>query len=253
MLVLGPNNKLALQGELDVRCLNLTEDTLKGVIIEGVVAAGKSSLLSAVVSSLHGMYPNISKIHLSEHYTERALHRSRQEGKLTGAVVRVHMDRITEMMTDYHQMYLDSPFARPGCKPTLLVTLERFALTHLATMPDDRQYSVSHAREHLRRLGAMGFRQVILHVPARILGSRILFTLEHRNEAWRNFLFSRGTLADIISFYAAWQERMMDFAGDCDDVIDTIVYEVEEGRGDEYAQSVVEFLIGSSGGKPSRK
>lgn len=69
---------------------------MRGCIIEGVTASGKSSIFRQIQRNLLDKQPANTKLLLSEHYTERTLEHLMHAGELTEDRVIAHLRGLLE-------------------------------------------------------------------------------------------------------------------------------------------------------------
>ena len=206
---------------------------MKGIIIDGVASSGKTSILKHLHAKISEKYPSSTRFFMSEHYTERMLEHLKERGDLTGIHIKDHMESIIGTLKNFQEMLDKSKFVNNPKGANMFVTLERFILTHMASINMENQYSLQDARSHFEALGKMGFKQVLLVIPEPNFKDKIMSTLVHRNEAWKEHLYSRGGENEIVSYYMNWQENFLNHAKKFQDAIDTLVVEVKD---DDYAK-----------------
>jgi thymidylate kinase len=79
---------------------------MRGLIVEGVTASGKSTLLRLLQRHLADEHPSRTKLFLSEHYTERILEDAKARGTLT-------FEQALSHMTDVVATLNTRPVGRP--------------------------------------------------------------------------------------------------------------------------------------------
>lgn len=211
---------------------------MKGIIIDGVASSGKTSILRHLHSKISEQYPSSTKFFISEHYTERMLEHLKEKGALTGTHIKEHMGSIIANLNNFQKMLDKSKFANNPKGADIFVTLERFILTHMASMDMGNQYSTQEAKHHFETLGKMGFKQVVLVIPKSVFKERLMSTLVHRNDAWREHLYSRGGEKEVVEYYVNWQENFLDHTKKFQDVIETLVIEVKDNNYIEYSNMI---------------
>ena len=213
---------------------------MKGIIIDGVAGSGKSLILNYIHGEIHKKYPSSTKFFISEHYTERMLEHLRDKKELNGLHIKNHISQIIESLQTYHQMLEESKFSQNPRGADTFVTLERFLLTHFASMDIESEYSVDEANSHFNTLNKLGIRQIVLVVPESRLKESILSTLNYRNERWKEHLFSRGTEKDIIAHYSNWQNKFLSYVNKFKDHIETKIIEVQSNNYQKYGNLIID-------------
>ena len=78
---------------------------MKGIIIDGVSATGKSTILRGIQKSISKAYPDSTRLFLSEHFIQRMLEHLAQAGKLTTSDAQSHVDAIIYSIQTFAKMY----------------------------------------------------------------------------------------------------------------------------------------------------
>ena len=177
-----------------------------GIIIEGIPCAGKSTLL-AEVRAHPAFLARQSVLMLSEHYTERAI-----EGRPDQRPERYEqlMYRLLAAIEPLRVLTVESDVRRRRPSAQLLWILERFHFTNL----------IRHADGDLAMLkrieGMMRFYRpttVVITVPPEQIEAQLAASLEQRNDAWREFVFSFGAdLPTVAQVFIRWQEQYLALA-----------------------------------------
>ena len=206
---------------------------MKGLIIEGVSSSGKTSILRYLHNTLTREKPANTKLFLSEHYSERMLEHVKEMGLLSEDLVIKHCLNILEFLEMLEKMKYESKFACREGNVTVIATIERFLLTHIANMVEKTpdawgEYWISTIKEVYSRLNSLGFIQVILTLPKEELKTRLLNTLEHRNPAWNEHVLGFGRAEDIVERYWKWQCVVQKYGLITQMVIPQIVVDVSE-------------------------
>ncbi len=170
------------------------------IVIEGVVATGKTALLKAIEgSALWQERP--TKAVISEHYTERVL-------ELTSPTLADRQTLLAEHLNlaqALHRRWAGARFrGNPAVEP--LVVLERFHLTHAAQIGDFAPF-----REFDAQLRELGGKLILLHHPPERLLPDILATMPSRPPLWESWLRSLGSEKDIESYFRELQRRSLDY------------------------------------------
>jgi len=170
------------------------------IIIEGVVATGKTLLVKAIEKAPFWQ-ERPTKIMLSEHYTERVL-------ELTSPGVWDRHALLTEhlgLARQLHMRYAGSRF-RGSRVVEPLVIIERFHLTHAAQVGDFAPF-----RDIDDALCELGGRLILLHHPPDSLLKNVLATIQERPPMWAQWLRSLGNEQEIESYFARLQDNCLSF------------------------------------------
>lgn len=220
---------------------------MRGLILDGVIASGKTTLLRRLQQRIATQTPPFSQISLTELYTERMIEHLRVDGILPGRSVRDHIEAVILSLETFERMLKASRFSEDPGPAQMLVTLDRLILTFQASEEiQDQGYSLDLIEGHFRRLASLGIQQVVLWIPPDQMKDRILLTLEYRNECWRDYLFSRGGVEEIVAHYLRWQENCLRWAEKASSFIPTRILETDgtvEGF-EGVCNEVLEILIG---------
>ncbi|MFC1790226.1 hypothetical protein ACFLZP_01940 [Patescibacteria group bacterium] len=219
---------------------------MKGIIIDGVVASGKSSIIKYIQQELVKLYPQRSKFFLSEHYTERILESLRENGQLDGKKTKEHIRDILETLQKYNQMLLNSKFNENRGNAELIVVIERFILTHLTSLKDRRGYSLKEAQEHLLTVKKFNIRQIVLVIPEDRLKERLMSTIHYRNNNWKKYLYSNGNEEQIIEKFRQWQNKLVNYANRFRNYIDTTIIEMNHNNYKQHAKEILEGYLRDS-------
>ncbi|KAF0193972.1 MAG: Uncharacterized protein FD169_2134 [Bacillota bacterium] len=165
------------------------------IIIEGVVATGKTTLVNALTQHpAWSSKPTRSVI--SEHYTERVL-------ELTSPTVTDRVQLLEQHMIHIrttNELYKKYRFyGEHALVPVTL--LERFHLTHAAQVGDFTPFvAIDNELSHL------GAALVFIYHPRPLLLRHILDTSK-RNPLWQRWLRSLGTESQIEDYFWRLQEN----------------------------------------------
>ena len=170
------------------------------LLIEGVVATGKTTLLTAL-QQMPAWQERPTKLVLSEHYTERVLELTKPTLDSRLALLSRHVD----ICTTLHDIWRDSRVSdNRGLAP--LVLCERFHLTHAAQVETLAPFSA--LEQQLSNCDAL---LVFLYHPPELMLERIKATEETRNVMWRRWLRSLGSDQDMVKYFLALQEHSAKF------------------------------------------
>lgn len=211
--------------------------------MDGVASSGKTSILKDLHAKILEQYPTSTKLFISEHYTERMLEHLKESGALNGIHVKKHIASIVNNLADFQNMLNQSKFAFNPKSTNTFVTLERFILTHLTSLPIEKDYSIDEARHHFSQLNEMGLGQVVLVVPKENLKERLLSTIKYRNDVWKKHLFSRGNEDEIVLYYLNWQQNFINYADKFKNSIDTLVLDVKDADYTKYSNIILNHFF----------
>ncbi|MDP3486419.1 MAG: hypothetical protein Q8S19_00615 [Bacillota bacterium] len=170
------------------------------IIIEGVVATGKTTLVSALTQHPAWMAKPTRAV-ISEHYTERVL-------ELTNPTVADRVQLLERHMTLLRTAdELWKSYRFQGEHTVAPVTLlERFHLTHAAQVSDFAPFM-----DIDRELSRLDAAVVFIHHPRELLLRHILDTEHSRNPMWQRWLRSLGTESEIEDYFWRLQENIKVF------------------------------------------
>ncbi|OGY94165.1 MAG: hypothetical protein A2406_01655 [Candidatus Komeilibacteria bacterium RIFOXYC1_FULL_37_11] len=218
---------------------------MKGIIIDGVVSSGKTSILKHLHRLISEQNPTSTKFFISEHYTERMLEHLKDKGELDGSHIKAHVDQLIHTLASFQSMLDNSKFRDNPKGADLFVTLERFILTHLSSVDIGDKYSLDEVKAHFEILNKLGVKQVALIIPESRLKENIMSTLQYRNDAWLDYLYSRGGEKEIIEYYINWQNNFLEYINKFKDIIDTLVIEVKDQDYLQYSNTIFNSCIKS--------
>ncbi|MBT9177421.1 MAG: hypothetical protein DDT20_01754 [Firmicutes bacterium] len=170
------------------------------IVIEGIVATGKTTLVKAIErSALWQDRP--TKVIISEHYTERVL-------ELTSPTIAERQALLAEHLSiaqTLHKRWAGSRFKGNNALEPLII-MERFHLTHAAQVGDFAPF-----REFDAALRELGGRLILLHHPPELLLQNIMATIPSRPPMWENWLRSLGSEKDIEAYFSQLQRRCLEY------------------------------------------
>lgn len=189
---------------------------MRGIILEGVTASGKTTLLKYLQRRLVGIRPGSTKVVISEHYTERVLEDIKANGELLHSHAFAHLDGVLEQLEQMQSWKETSKFAENRENAEIFVFLERFLGSHVANLeitcgrvPDEAFFKT--ARELYQRAGILGFTIAILRLPPERLAASLNDTYARRNDKWRTYLDTIGNKASLIDYHTRWQASLLQF------------------------------------------
>lgn len=208
---------------------------MRGIVLEGVSASGKSTVLNLVQKRIFEEYPNSTKLFISEHYTQRML----EDRQLTPGQIKRHTEKIIGSLDVYQSMLDRSKFAVKPSNADVFVTIERFLFTFLATQPNIMDgYSVDDIKRQLNRLGDLNVCQYVLVLSEDTLREHVSKTLTHRNDRWLGYIKEKGGVDSIIKDSMQWQESLIKLAARHSDVIKTEVVPVKDWNYEAIADTI---------------
>ncbi len=182
-----------------------------GLILEGVPASGKTTLLKALSSHPHFSplkFP--SRIILSDHHTQRVLEKQNNRGELTPRsalkLLCGHADYIRQRR-DYLQRI---QWCDPDMEAHRLVFMwERFHLSHVLDFDSISWEDVSGIDAQLADLNA---RHVILRLKRQEMISRIIRERQDQPH-WNRYIRRFGATEDAVAdHYSRQQEKLLELA-----------------------------------------
>lgn len=205
-------------------------EAVRGFIVEGVVAAGKSTLIGEVQRRLVERYPTGSRLFLSEHFTDRVFEDSRTDGGPYLPEVLRHSSEICSLVAAFAKLKSESKFAHRGANASAPIFIERWVGSHVAHMTTPplgvhgedpsprlsvRSLLTKSSRRELSRqcdiLGRCGLAVLLLSVDPNELHRRLSSTLVHRNNEWRRYMQRYTDLEAAVDYYLAWQSNLFEF------------------------------------------
>lgn len=214
---------------------------MRGIILDGVSASGKSSILNLVQQRIVKEYPSSTKLFISEHYTQRMLEHKLEAKALSVDHVEQHIDKIISNLNQYQEMLDKSKFANNPSGAEAFVTIERFLLTFLATQGAGlSDYSKHKVQKQLEKLGDLNISQYLLILSESSLKEHIARTLTHRNDKWAEYVNSKGGVDGLVKYSLEWQESFVSLADTFKDVITTKTIEINDWNYEKIADKLFE-------------
>ncbi|MFH5182582.1 hypothetical protein ACHHV8_08050 [Paenibacillus sp. TAB 01] len=202
---------------------------IRGVIIEGLSTAGKTSVFSAI-KRLHSQTSNNEKtiIALSEHYSQ-VLHSYR------GVLRSMDKDEHIQLL-NRHVEYLEQQYewmdSLGHTKPSngVFYLLERFHLNHRAAFLNFAE--IEKLEQRLSRLNA---RCILLTLSQDAVRPRFI---ESRGEAWKSYVMeNHSTATEACQKFLDDQENLRICAAQS--LIPTLEINTDEADWDSYAQQIL--------------
>ncbi|MBM3269394.1 MAG: hypothetical protein FJZ01_17260 [Candidatus Sericytochromatia bacterium] len=215
-----------------------------GLILEGVVGTGKSTLFRHLQDH-PAFVSREAKLALPETYTERAIEHLEVKDLEASLLL---LTRITDIVGGLNRTFSESKFGRGDhAELALAFLLERFHLTHAAMFNEGRFAAYRSVDEVLRFLGA---KLVVCVLDDAAFPERIATTRRERNQLWNDYLDERiasrtATMPReevdrrVVAHYVAQQKAMLAMARQS--LLPTL--EIDTTRGDwlMYAEQAIRF------------
>ena len=203
---------------------------IRGVILEGLSTAGKSSVFSAI-RNIHSRITNAERtmVAISEHYTQ-VLHSYR--GELRSMSKDEHIQLLNGHVQYLEQQsdWIDS-LGHSKRTNGIFFIFERFHLNHRAAFENDSE--IERMEERLLRLNP---RCVLLTLTPHAVESRYI---ESRGDAWRSYVMKdHASIADACENFLASQEKMRACARKSR--IPTIEMNTDDADWEAYASAILE-------------
>lgn len=214
---------------------------MKGIIIDGVAAAGKSATLQRLQTRIIREKEGSTKLFVSEHYTQRVLEDKMYSGQLDAVTLAKHIDSLILGLGEYQEMLAKSKFSLKPSRAEVYVTIERFLLTYFATLPAIlERYTLAKARHQFEQLASYGIAHYLIVLSQKKIQENVAKTLTHRNAHWAAHIEMKGGLQKATQEYIAWQEKLLDFAKLFEHCIRIEIIELEDKSYEEVANRIYE-------------
>lgn len=216
---------------------------MKGIVIEGVSAIGKSTILQGIQQKVNEAYPNSTKLYISEHYTQRMLEHLLEKNELESVTIRKHVDRVIKNVKMYQDMLDQSKFSAHPSGAQAFVTVERFLFTYLM-MSDNAlrtPYSRRTAARQFKAMMDLNFTQYLLVASPSKLKDNISKTLTHRNDAWASYVASKGGVDTITETSLNWQKNMVELSNQYKKYLPTRIIEVDNKTYQEIIDEIFDY------------
>lgn len=211
---------------------------IRGVIIEGLSTAGKTSLFSAI-KGIHSQAHNVGKsiFAISEHYSQ-VLHS--YQGILRSMDKSEHIQLLNRHV-DYLELQSNWIDSLGHTKPSngIFFLLERFHLNHRAAFPNSSDIEVLEKR--LLRLNA---RCVLLTLSQDAVEPRFI---ESRSNAWKSYVMeNHSTVTEACQKFLEDQHQLRLCAKQS--LVPTIEINTDEADWNSYAKQILmEFNVATYG------
>jgi predicted ATPase len=168
------------------------------IVIDGISVSGKSVLLKALQRRVLDLWPNYSKLVLTEHLTERLFERR----NASPAQVHLHVARVLRLAAELKAMQAEGPFSDNGAISTIMI--ERLFLTLMSR----GLMTASFFSEHAVLVDSVELKSVFLFVPLDQIKDRIAQSLTHRKAGWIDFIASLGGVEGAAASFEKQQDEM---------------------------------------------
>lgn len=177
---------------------------MKGIILEGIPASGKSRVIAALRQQPTFLRQH-STIVLGEHYTERAIEHLAAQ---TPDRYEMHMNRVMACLEPLRVLTVDGKvFADHGARIRLRYVLERFHLTNVARHGGDEMM----LRRVENTLNPYHPTVVLLTVPPEQIEARLRDAAERRQNGFAEYVQQYGeSWAEAANFFRALQDRYLE-------------------------------------------
>jgi thymidylate kinase len=189
---------------------------LRGLIIEGVTAVGKTAVLGLLQARLAVEWPACTKVLLSEHYTERVLEDRKASRTLTFQDALRHSGEIVSLLEQLNSWKARGKFLDKSGNAEILVLVERFFGSHVANLrlslgENLPASTLQDAVSLYKKIAALGLRVVILTIEPALIPAAVADTLDRRNDAWRAYVSTLGDIDAVAAHYQDWQSSLLAF------------------------------------------
>jgi hypothetical protein len=230
---------------------------MRGCILEGVTASGKSTIFRRIQQRLFEENPAQTKLLYSEHYTERMLEHLLEANELTELAAVEHLKELLQPLRMLSGKKARSKFAARSGNASAIAVMERFLLGHVANMrmQDTRSWRGS-KEEDAFVAGLYGaadeccLARIILRCDDDGLAHRILSTREYRNAAWSAHLQMIGGDDRIVEHYRTWQSHLLEFASRHQAKIKPIYVIIPSDAGPERLEAIGDEIYSNHIRKP---
>jgi hypothetical protein len=201
---------------------------IRGVIIEGMSTAGKTSVFSAI-KRLHSQTQNSENtiIAISEHYSQ-VLHS--YQGVLKSMDKDEHISLLSRHV-DYLEQQYDWINSLGHSKPLngIFFLLERFHANHRAAFESSPEIELLE-----KRLSRMNAHCVLLTLSQDAIESRFI---ESRGEAWKSYVMGKSTATEVCENFMENQGKLR--MSTKQSLIPTLEINTDEADWDSYAKRIL--------------
>jgi hypothetical protein len=205
---------------------------IRGVVIEGLSTAGKTSVFSAI-KQLHSRTPDAERtmVAISEHYSQ-VLHSYRGELRSMSKAEHIHLLNGHVHYLEHQYGWIDS-LGHSKRTNGLFFMLERFHLNHRAAFENDSE--MERMEERLLRLNA---KCVLVTLSPNAVESRYI---ESRGEEWRTYVMNgHASKSEACAKFLANQEKLRACAAQSR--IPTLEINTDEADWDAYARRIMSAI-----------
>lgn len=202
---------------------------IKGIIIEGLSTAGKTSLLSAL-KKRHSQISDIQRtmISVSEHYSQ-VLHQD--HGELRRLQQKEHIE-LLKPHVDYLETLHNWSYSLGDTSLTsgVFYILERFNLNHRGAFGDSTEIATLE-----KRLSKLNAHCVLLTLSPDVVESRFV---ESRGKGWKSYILKdHSSVSEACQKFIVDQERLRKCAKQS--LVPTVEINTDGAEWDNYAQQLL--------------
>jgi thymidylate kinase len=205
---------------------------MRGLILEGIVGSGKSSVLRSLKKQLTEQ--DGSSMVLSEHITERPMEPLRSANLEKSLSHLGQLVCLIKQINDIEQSVQKYPY------PSVQFILERFHFSHCLDIAGFEKFDAF--VEIDRQMESLGSKLVVLTLHEKLILDRsIVSTKKTRTEAWAKYL---AQIADSDEGAAGYYKKQQDdFVSLCEkSEIPSMVVDTSNRDWDEVSFQVIDFL-----------
>ncbi len=209
---------------------------MKLLIIEGVVASGKTSVFKSLQAVLSKNKPNISKFFITEHVSQRVFEHV-DDTEVKKVHIQNHLHAMVEFITYFKNIQYNSKFKNRKTD-FLVICVERFLLSYLV----DRLIDGDFAADILSQLGIVNPIQFLLTVPENQMLRRVESTLNFRNDIWKDYFYELSSRTNVGNHFNKQQKMMKDWASKLSGKMTTHYIDTSDEDYEEYAMRILNSL-----------
>lgn len=213
---------------------------MRGIIIEGISASGKSTILNKVQSMLNANMSSSTKLFISEHYTQRMLEHEVESGVISADKISKHIDSIINNLSIYQRLIDKSKFANRPSGAEVYTTIERFLLTFITAHPTilNNETFIKVAKKQMQKLSKLNIAQYVLILPDDKIQEYLTDTLKRRNKAWENYINQKGGITKMSVQAQDLQHRLLAASSHFNDCMKTNLITVADWNYDDIARTI---------------
>lgn len=215
---------------------------MKALIIDWVTASWKSTIIWLLKHTIISVYPNMTSLFISEHYTQRMLEHKKEVNQLKIEHILQHTNTLVDSLSQYQKMLELSKFSLDPKWADFNIILERSIFSLLCDLPVEISSQDEKALiKLLKRINKLGMRWVFFYLDDNILSNRILSTRLYRNGHWREYLNGIGNDDDIVQYFINRQSKLLTLLNKYQSYIDSTIINIDNNSYDEYAKKLFTY------------